>query len=224
MRDPFLGDRDAQHARPVSPTPGKREKKRRSFLAELPFLIIIAVAVAVIIKTFFVQTFWIPSGSMIPELEVNDRVMVNRLAYSFAAEPEHGDIVVFDSPFADESTNDGEPVIRAVLRTVGESLGLSTAAVPDDLIKRVIAVGGETVEIRDNVVLVDEVPQDEPYLPEGVNMADMAPRTLRADELFVMGDNRNGSVDSRRFGPITLDHVVGRTFVRIWPFSRFDFL
>ena len=203
---------------------GKKNKKKRSFLAELPFLIIIAVAVAVIIKTFFVQTFWIPSGSMIPELEVNDRVMVNRLAYAFAAEPERGDIVVFDSPFADGDAEDDEPVIRIVLRTIGESLGLSTAAVPDDLIKRVVGVGGETVEIRDNVVLIDEEALDEPYLPQGVNMADMAPRTLRADEVFVMGDNRNGSVDSRRFGPITLDHIVGRTFVRIWPFSRFEFL
>jgi signal peptidase I len=202
----------------------KKKKKKRSFLAELPFLIIIAVAVAVIIKTFFVQTFWIPSGSMIPELEVNDRVMVNRLAYAFAAEPERGDIVVFDSPFADGDAEDDEPVIRIVLRTIGESLGLSTAAVPDDLIKRVVGVGGETVEIRDNVVLIDEEALDEPYLPQGVNMADMAPRTLRADEVFVMGDNRNGSVDSRRFGPITLDHIVGRTFVRIWPFSRFEFL
>lgn len=208
-----------------SPTEIKgKKKKKRSFLAELPFLIIIAVAVAVIIKTFFVQTFWIPSSSMIPELEVNDRVMVNRLAYAFAAEPERGDIVVFDSPFANGDAEDDEPVIRIVLRTIGESLGLSTAAVPDDLIKRVVGVGGETVEIRDNVVLIDEEALDEPYLPQGVNMADMAPRTLRADEVFVMGDNRNGSVDSRRFGPITLDHIVGRTFVRIWPFSRFEFL
>ncbi len=207
-----------------SPTEIKGKKKKRSFLAELPFLIIIAVAVAVIIKTFFVQTFWIPSSSMIPELEVNDRVMVNRLAYAFAAEPERGDIVVFDSPFANGDAEDDEPVIRIVLRTIGESLGLSTAAVPDDLIKRVVGVGGETVEIRDNVVLIDEEALDEPYLPQGVNMADMAPRTLRADEVFVMGDNRNGSVDSRRFGPITLDHIVGRTFVRIWPFSRFEFL
>jgi len=182
------------------------------------------VAVAVIIKTFFVQTFWIPSGSMIPELEVNDRVMVNRLAYSLAAEPERGDIIVFDSPFADGDAEEGEPVVRTVLRTIGESLGLSTAAVPDDLIKRVIGVGGETIEIRDNAVLIDDQPLDEAYLPEGVNMADMAPRTLRADEVFVMGDNRNGSVDSRRFGPITLEHIVGRTFVRIWPFSRFELL
>jgi signal peptidase I len=110
------------------------------------------------------------------------------------------------------------------MRTIGESLGLSTAAVPDDLIKRVVGVGGETIEIRDNTILIDGETLSEPYLPEGVNMADMAPRTLRDNEVFVMGDNRNGSVDSRRFGPIEVDQIVGRTFVRIWPFSRFAIL
>lgn len=220
MRDPFLQEQDARH---LAQTDDKPKKRRRSFWAELPFLVIIAVVVAVIIKTFLVQTFWIPSGSMIPALEVNDRVMVNRLAYTLGGEPERGDIVVFDSPFADDE-DDGEPVLQAVLRTIGESLGLSTAAVPDDLIKRVIATGGETVEITNNQVIVDDMALAEPYLPAGVNMADMAPRTLRADEVFVMGDNRNGSVDSRRFGPITVEKIVGRTFVRIWPFDRFGTL
>ncbi len=185
---------------------------------------IIAVAVAVLIKTFLVQTFYIPSGSMVPTLEVNDRVMVNRLAYEFGSAPERGDIIVFDSPFAGDADETEEPVLDLVIRTIGESLGISAAAVPDDLIKRVVAVGGETIEIRDNRVLVDGEALAEPYVAPGVSMADMAARTLRADEVFVLGDNRNGSVDSRRFGPVTESHIVGRTFVRIWPFDRFGSL
>ncbi len=102
---------------------------------------LVALAVAVLIKTFLVQAFYIPSGSMIPTLEINDRVLVNKLAYRFG-EPHRGDVVVFDSngPEVDES------VVEGVLRHVAEAIGLRTAAT-DDFIKRVIAVEGDTVRI-----------------------------------------------------------------------------
>ncbi|HEX2369609.1 MAG TPA: signal peptidase I [Acidimicrobiia bacterium] len=186
----------------------------KSFLTELPILVLVALAVAVLIKTFLVQAFYIPSGSMIPTLEINDRVLVNKLAYRFG-EPHRGDVVVFDSngPEVDES------VVEGVLRHVAEAIGLRTAAT-DDFIKRVIAVEGDTVRIARNRVLVNGEPIDEPYLPPGTVMPDEPAVRVGPGELFVMGDNREHSQDSRVFGPIPVEEVVGRAFVRIWPPSR----
>ncbi len=186
------------------------------FLLELPLLIIVALAVAIVIKAFLVQAFWIPSGSMIPTLEVNDRVLVNKLEYRIQ-DPARGDIVVFESPYRN---GDEETLAEAVIRNVFESIGVRTAVVPDDFIKRVIATGGETVEIHDGAVYVDGEAIAEPYLPSDIQMADFGPVTVDRDHLFVMGDNRNSSSDSRVFGTIDEETVVGRAFVRMWPFDR----
>ena len=193
-----------------------RKKKKTSFLVELPILILVALVVAVLIKTFLVQAFWIPSGSMIHTLEINDRVLVNKLSYLFG-DPEQGDVVVFDPPFgADE---EAEPLLQAVVRNIAESLGLQTPAV-EDLIKRVIAVGGQELEVKDSQVLIDGVPLDEPYLDESAFMPDFGPVLVPHGMVFVMGDNRPSSQDSRRFGPIETESIVGRAFVRVWPFDR----
>lgn len=194
-----------------------KKPKRKSFLAELPVLIIIALAIAIILKALLVQAFWIPSQSMVPTLLVDDRVFVNKLM-AFT-ELERGDVVVFVSPFADEGAP-AEPVGARILETLKQTFGITSTAIPDDLIKRVIGLPGETVEILGNHVLVDGVALEEPYLAENVQMSDMAPRTLRGDELWVMGDNRDFSSDSRRFGPIKVNNVVGRAFVRFWPTDR----
>ena len=208
--DPFESD-------PVFQVPDPPKKKRKnSFLIELPILILVALVVAVLIKTFLVQAFWIPSGSMIHTLEINDRVLVNKLSYVFS-DPERGDVVVFDPPFGVEE--EAEPLLQAIVRNVAESLGLQTPAV-EDLIKRVIAVGGEELEIKDNQVFVDGVPLDEPYLDDSVVMPDFGPLLVPAEAVFVMGDNRPRSQDSRKFGPIETESIVGRAFVRVWPFDR----
>jgi signal peptidase I len=198
-----------------------RTKKQKSgvvsFLVELPILIVIALVVAVVIKTFLVQAFYIPSGSMIPTLQVDDRVMVNKLSYRFG-EPDRGDVVVFDSPFA--PSHDSESFIEGAFRTIKESLGIQTATIADDLIKRVMALPGETIEIRQNTVYVDGVPIDEPYLSPGVIMEDFGPQFVPDGTVFVMGDNRGSSQDSRKFGAIPIDSIVGRAFVIVWPFDR----
>ncbi len=154
---------------------------------------------------------------MVPTLLVDDRVFVNKLM-AFT-ELERGDVVVFVSPFADEDAP-VQPVGTRLLETLKQTFGVTSTAVPDDLIKRVIGLPGETVEILENHVVVDGVELDEPYLAENVQMSDMAPRTLRDDELWVMGDNRDFSSDSRRFGPIKVNNVIGRAFVRFWPTDR----
>jgi signal peptidase I len=195
------------------------ERKGLPFIVEFPLLVLVALAVAIVIKTFLVQAFWIPSSSMVPTLEVDDRVLVNKLEFRLG-EPEPGDVVVFESPYADDQVD--EPFFEAFARSVVESLGIRTATVPDDFIKRVIATEGQVVEIVDNQVVVDGVAIDEPYLPAGVDMADMEPTTIGPAELWVMGDNRNHSSDSRVFGPIATDEVVGRAFVIMWPLDRWS--
>lgn len=195
---------------------GTPEKpRRRSFLAELPGLLLTALIIAVVIKTFLVQPFWIPSESMLPTIEVNDRVMVNKLAYNWG-QPQRGDVVVFRDPREEEVE---ESIPEAVVRSVLEAVGIRTRG-RDDLIKRVIGLPGETVEVRDNHIVINGTPIEEPYLPE-VFMPDEPPITLGEGEVFVMGDNRNASFDSRRFGPIPLDDLVGEAFVTIWPISHF---
>lgn len=216
MNEPSLPSDPSESgsARPVPNLP--KSKKKTSFLIELPILILVALVVAVLIKTFLVQAFWIPSGSMIHTLEINDRVLVNKLSYLFG-DPQRGDVVVFDPPFGGE--DESEPLLQAIVRNVAESLGLQTPAV-EDLIKRIIAVGGEEIEIKDNQVLIDGTPIDEPYLDESVFMPDFGPLQIPAGAVFVMGDNRPRSQDSRRFGPIETESIVGRAFVRVWPFDR----
>lgn len=190
-------------------------ERRRSFLAELPGLLLAALVVAVLIKTFIVQPFFIPSGSMIPTLMVDDRVMVSKLNYRFG-EPQRGDIVVFENPWAEDVE---ESVPAAVVRAVLEALGIRTDS-SDDLIKRVIAVGGEEVEIIDGRVHVNGVAIAEPYLPDGVVMADYGPIEIPTEHIFVMGDNRTASSDSRVFGPVAEDDIIGKAMVRIWPLDR----
>jgi signal peptidase I len=191
------------------------EPRRRSFIAELPGLLVTALIIAVVIKTFLIQPFWIPSESMLPTIQVNDRVMVNKLAYKWG-EPQRGDVVVFRDPREEEVE---ETIPEAVIRSVLEAVGIRTRG-HEDLIKRVIGLPGETVEVKDNRVVINGTPLDEPYLVD-VFMPDEPPITISADQVFVMGDNRNASFDSRRFGPIPLDDLVGEAFVTIWPISHF---
>lgn len=194
---------------------GDKKAAGRAFWKELPILILVALVVAVLIKTFLVQAFFIPSGSMHDTLLEGDRVMVNKLAYRFG-DPGRGDVIVFDNP--QNADDEGETIFGALVRHVAESLGLSS---PDSaLIKRIVAVGGETIEIRQNRVLVDGVALDEPYLKEGFRMARYGPFVVPEGHVFVMGDNRSSSTDSRVFGAIPEGSIVGKAFVRVWPPSR----
>jgi signal peptidase I len=201
---------DEQEQVPETP-----EEPRRSFIAELPGLLLTALVIAVVIKTFLIQPFWIPSESMLPAIEVNDRVMVNKLAYKWG-EPQRGDVVVFRDPREEDLE---ESIPEAVIRSVLEAVGIRTRG-RDDLIKRVIGLPGDTIEVKDNHVVVNGTPLEEEYL-EDVFMPDEPAITLGDEEVFVMGDNRNASFDSRRFGPIPLEDLVGQAFVTIWPLSRF---
>jgi signal peptidase I len=213
--DPFGDAESIERLRDDARARGERKDAARSFWKELPILIVVALVVAVVIKTFLVQAFFIPSASMRDTLLEGDRVMVNKLAYRFG-DPVRGDVIVFDSPLV--AHDDSESFLGAVVRNIGEALGISTPETA--LIKRVIAVGGETIEIHGNRVYVDDVALDEPYLRPGSSMDAFGPVTVPDGEVFVMGDNRNQSEDSRRFGTVPVDDIIGRAFVRVWPPSR----
>ena len=178
-----------------------------------------AVVLAVLLRTFVAQAFSIPSESMLPQLEVGDRVVVSRLAYR-VHDPRRGDIVVFDAPGEEgESTPLAERAVQVVL----ESVGLRQVST-EEYIKRVIGVPGDVVEGRNGRVVVNGRELVEPYLPGGTVTSDSPPTSVPEGELFVMGDNRDASRDSRAFGPVPLDDVVGRAVVRIWPPGRTAFL
>ena len=180
-------------------------------------LVVIAFVVALLLKTFVVQAFFIPSGSREPTLLVGDRVLVEKVSYRISS-PDRGDVVVFEkdlgASIADQQEE--ESVLQKVADSFRSLFGFPTGS-HQDFIKRVIAVGGDTVEGKDGLVFVNGEPADESYLPEGSATSSFGPVEVPQGTIFVMGDNRGNSDDSRNFGPVPVDTVVGRGFLLIWP-------
>jgi signal peptidase I len=193
----------------------------RSLLRELPLLLGVAFVIAFLVKTFVAQAFFIPSESMVHTLEVGDRVLVSRMSYKLH-DPRRGDIVVFTSPFETEGSSDDPPLPSRVIHTVLESVGLRQPST-EDFIKRVIALPGETVEGKNGNVFINGRQLVEPYLVEDP-VGDFPAKTIPEGHVWVMGDNRNRSSDSRVFGPIKESKIVGRAILRIWPVTRLGFL
>ncbi len=190
------------------------QKKARTALEWL-VVIVGALLVAFLIKTFLMQAYYIPSSSMTPTLQVGDRVLVNKLSYDFG-DISRGDLVVFKKP-----------------QTRYEESA--------DLIKRVIATEGELIEIVDGEIFITEYQSSErkllkePYLSNGITTSGFADTSrcetatensclVPRDHVFVMGDNRAGSRDSRYFGPVSERNVIGRAFIRIWPLASLKLL
>jgi signal peptidase I len=161
--------------------------------------IVIAVVATLCVRAWVFEQYSIPSGSMIPTLQIGDRVIVSKLNKT----PGRGDVVVFNRPANDPPASAEDPKV---------------------LIKRVIGLPGETVEARNGKVYVDGKPLDESYLPKGTETTIAKPITVPKGEILVLGDNRTFSQDGRYFGPIPESLIVGRAILRIWPLSRFGTL
>jgi signal peptidase I len=187
------------------------EKNRSLFLKQIfEWIVVIAIAmiVAMLVRLFFLQQFYISGPSMETTMFSDNRVLVSKLSYKIG-EIDRGDVVVFD-----RATMNGSQIEH------------------DDLIKRVIGLGGETIEIRDCSVYIDGKKLEETYLPSrdmGLeNLSDrcgvvsMPVTTIENDEVFLVGDNRPQSFDSRMFGPIKKDLIIGQAFVLIWPPSAWS--
>ncbi|HEX6596331.1 MAG TPA: signal peptidase I [Acidimicrobiales bacterium] len=198
-----------------------RGTSKGAFVRELVVLVITALVLAVGIKTFVAQAFYIPSGSMLPQLEINDRIVVSKLAYRLH-DPRRGDIVVFDSP-TPKAEEDQGGLVERLLRGLGQAVGVTPPST-DEFVKRVIALPGEMVEGRGGKVFVDGREVVEPYLPEGTTTSDFSPVAVPDGRVWVMGDNRANSADSRVFGAIPESTIVGRAVVRVWPVPEASFL
>ncbi|MCD0483509.1 signal peptidase I [Streptacidiphilus sp. ASG 303] len=204
----------------------------------MPVLLGVALLLSLGAKTFLVQAFSIPSGSMQGTLDLGDRVLVDKLSPWFGAEPHRGDVVVFHDPgdwLGEESPGQGGNAALRDVRRVLSLVGLAPSDDEKDLIKRVIAVGGDTVRCdAGGPVEVNGVPLDEPYLYPGATPCDDDPVgtvTVPAGHLWVMGDHRNGSWDSRYHqlqhpgdGFVPVSDVVGRAFAVVWPVPRWTAL
>jgi signal peptidase I len=191
-----VADRDGDDA---DAKPGRRW--RRTILEWLG-VIGGGIAIALLVEAFLIQAFWIPSPSMEPTLDVGDRVLVNKLSYKLH-DVHRGDVVVFTRPPGASTGEDGE--IK-------------------DLIKRVIAIGGDTIEGREGNVYVNGERIDENYLEPGTPTDNLPLMTIPDGQVFVMGDNRTNSEDSRVFGPIDEDAIVGRAFIRVLPITDVGWL
>lgn len=165
-------------------------------------------------KTLLLQAFYIPSGSMIPSLAVGDRVLVEKVSFRFG-EADRGDVIVFERSLVAPQGEDEEGVWTQLGDAFKELFGFPTEG--QDLIKRVIATEGEMVQASEGRVLIDGEPIDEPYLPADTTTENFGPVVVPDGMIFVMGDNRDGSDDSRVFGPVPTDTIVGRAFVVVWP-------
>jgi signal peptidase I len=185
---------------PATPDRGRKGGSNTRAIVEWVVIIVAALTVAIVVKTFLVQAFYIPSGSMEPTLKPGDRVLVNKLSYHLH-DVHRGDIVVFKRPPSEAD----DPTIK-------------------DLIKRVIGLPGDRIEGRDGLVYINDKLVNEPYLPPGTVTTSLPLMTVPAGQYFVMGDNRGNSKDSRFIGPIPGHLIVGRAFVRVWPLSGLGLL
>lgn len=228
------GDPRDGHEGPGDTPPGRSRntKKQRSFWKELPILIGIALVLALVIKTFLVQAFSIPSDSMQDTLQRGDRVLVDKLTPWFGATPDRGEVVVFHDPggWLPEVTVEENFVQKGL-----SFIGLMPSANEKDLIKRVIAVGGDTVECKEGgkVHVNGATLNETSYLFPGNTPCDdkpFGPVKVPKGKLWVMGDHRQDSLDSRYHanqsggGFVPENQVVGRAIVKAWPINRWGTL
>jgi signal peptidase I len=214
----------------------RQKRKDMPLWQELPLLLIVAFCLAVLVRTFLVQAFFIPSGSMEPKLAVGDRVLVNKIVYD-VRQPERGEIVVFRGTdnWAPENQVDNNVGFFAKLgRTVGDLVGVSQPG-EKDFIKRVIGLPGDTIACCDarGRVTVNGYPLDEPYVTEDspldappnakeCHSRRFGPINVEQGQMFVMGDHRLVSQDARCQGQVPIENVIGRAFVIVWPSSRWE--
>jgi signal peptidase I len=208
-------------------------RRKRSFLRELPIIAVVALLIALLMKTFLLQVFVVPSGSMEKTIRIGDRVLVDKLSPWFGKQPQRGDVVVFKDPGywleTEERAVSQDGTLMHAIKQVFVFVGLLPSETEGDLIKRVIGISGDTVACcdSDGRVTVNGTPTEEPYLAPGIPPSRQPFKvTVPSGRLWVMGDNRDVSADSRFHmtdaskGTIPVANVIGRAVAVAWPASR----
>lgn len=187
-------------------------------LVEIIVIVIAAIVISFLVRTFVVETYEVPSGSMEDTIQVGDRILSEKITYYFRS-PEKGEIVTFVSPIQSDESTDGESLLSGN---------------QEIFVKRVIATEGDVVNIFNGNLYVNGELLEEDYVKDGDPTYSFTttyqgieisyPYTVPEGEIWVMGDNRTNSRDSRYFGPVDVESVTGRVFFRYWPFSSFGFM
>lgn len=204
------------------------KKRQLPVWQESILLVVTAMVMAVVVKTFFLQAFYIPSESMEPTMLVDDKILVQKVSY-WGGDVKRGDVVVFDDPggwLPDTDSREASNFLQSGL----EKVGLFPTG--GHLIKRVVGVGGDTIQCcKEGKLLVNGVPLDESYvLDEDITADQTFEIKVREGYLWVMGDNRGNSADSRAHqgdpggGQVSEKSVVGKAWLRVWPLSRGGFI
>jgi signal peptidase I len=195
----------------------KKQSGSRGSLVELVTIVAVALGLALAIQAFVVKPFRIPSESMVPTLSINQRVLVDRVTGHLGT-PDRGDVVVFKPP----AGADGN--ICGVEQDPGSACSRPTPKRSDtNFIKRVVAVGGDRLSVRDGHVYIDGIRQRESYIRPDPNcqICDLPNEiTVPPGHFFMMGDNRGESADSREWGPVPKDWIIGKAFFTYWPPRR----
>ena len=210
---------------------GHKERKQLPLWQETLLLLVIALGLAILIKAFFVQAFYIPSPSMEPQFVKNDRILVQKVSYWGGGSPQRGDIIVFKDPGGWLRAQDTQGP-KSGVKKVMETIGLYPAG--RHLVKRVIGVGGDHViccDTQGRVTVNGQALDEESYLPKGtVPSLTRFDRTVPKGHLWMMGDNRGDSSDSREHmgqpggGYVADDLVVGKVFALVWPLKRAELI
>jgi signal peptidase I len=226
-----LGDRvdpppaQADPPAPETPPYHNEDEKQPGLLAvvrETVVLVALAVLLAVVFKTFLVAAFYIPSGSMESTLNISDRVLVEKVSYRFG-DIEHGDVVVFVHEEPGLAPVGPSNPVTGFFSSLGQAIGVVPPS-DRDFIKRVVGLPGDTITCENGVLVRNGDKVVEPYVDEGIRTEGCKKTTVGPGELYVMGDNRTNSQDSRVFGVVQRSDVVGRAFVRIWPLTHTGWL
>ena len=206
--------------------------RKGSLLRELPILVILALLVSLLIKSFLVQFFYIPSGSMENTLQIKDRVAVNRVPF-IGNNVSRGDVIVFRDPagwLPEASSVDGNRVTNAIREGL-VLVGVVPNPAKQYLVKRVIGVAGDKVVAKDQVLTINGKPTNEPYIFSGNTPSDTDFNiTVPEGKVWVMGDHRGASGDSRvhqddvNNGMVPVEKITGRVIATIWPLSRIGFI
>jgi signal peptidase I len=206
--------------------------RKGSLLRELPILVILALVVSLLIKSFLVQFFYIPSGSMENTLQIKDRVAVNRVPF-IGNDISRGDVIVFRDPagwLPEASSISGNRVTNAIREGL-VLVGVVPNPAKQYLVKRVIGVAGDKVVAKDQVLTINGKPTKEPYIFAGNSPSDTDFNiTVPEGKVWVMGDHRGASGDSRvhqddvNNGMVPIEKITGRVVATIWPLDRIGFV